>query len=642
MIYRWWGFIGFGLLPVLTAPAIALGGRSLPLTTSPLSQTPTPTASPPPNLDPATQLPANVALALTVDTTDATWATLSQFELFAKIADFTGASPSPSTLPFLPRGLNYQDTVQPWIGDAAIFALLSAPSPGSVTFSERAILIAPVANPEPVQGFINEVALYRDEAPNLASYKGVELWLWPEVKVSWDWPEADWPEADWPTENESEAFPLPTPISPQPLLPDPKITFPTRPGESDGYTIPGLAIARLDNYLLFANNVEVLKLWIEYQYPGGPTLAEHDAFLNMRSHPKAAGAMATLYGDVGELSKFKLGDTLSALPLPMPLPQPNLQDQATAARFLRGVTVETLIYPQAEGLRLQTRLNRNDFLPGFPATPADDDDDSILSLVPAPTYFLGSGRNLAGVWRETATALSLNEFAYNILESARSLVSFTLGLDLDTEILGWMDGEYTLFFFPSRTGLLNNLFPGANVEPALMLETRDRTTAEKALTAFDTFVGPDVARAVTVNQQPAVSWDLDMGNGLDSVLSHSWIADDTLVVTTGTGAITSLMNPNGFEPLTGHSTFINAIATLPHPNAGYFYANTGSTLSLIYSLLPLEPEDPFTQTIKSFLGTVHSLSMTSSSTSEYVQFDVLLGLATAEEREVLVEEMSGE
>ncbi|MEM8810659.1 MAG: DUF3352 domain-containing protein, partial [Cyanobacteria bacterium P01_G01_bin.38] len=94
----------------------------------------------------------------------------------------------------------------------------------------------------------------------------------------------------------------------------------------------------------------------------------------------------------------------------------------------------------------------------------------------------------------------------------------------------------------------------------------------------------------------------------------------------------NLLNPTGFEPLTEHTTFIDATASLPQPNDGYFYANAGSTLSLIYGLLPFEPGDPFAQTVKSFLGTFHSLSMTSSSTSEYIQFDVLLGLAQAEAR----------
>ncbi|MEO1402363.1 MAG: DUF3352 domain-containing protein, partial [Cyanobacteria bacterium J06635_1] len=586
-----------------------------------------------PILDPATQLPASVAFALMIDTTEATWATLSQFELFAKISDFTGAPPNPNTLPLLPTGLNYRETVQPWIGEAAIFALLRAPSPGSVTFSERAILIAPVANPEPATGFIDEVALYRGEDPEQTTYKGTDLWLWPESEVSFGWPEDNWPEDNWPEASPFPPSPRP-PFSPSPLLPEPEI-FQTRPNPSDdfAYTIPGLAIARVDNYLIFANDIETLKLWIEYQYPGGPTLAEHEAFINLRAHPEAVGAIATLYGDIGELSKFELGDTLTNVPSPLPLPQPNLRDQATAARFLKGVTVETLIYPQTKGLRLQARLNRNDFLPGFPATPADDDDDTILSLVPAPTYFLGSGQDIASLWRDAATALSLNEFTYNIIESARSLVSFTLGLDLDTEILGWMDGEYTLFFFPSRSGLFNSFFPGLNIEPALMLETSDRTTAEKALTAFDDFVGPTVATPIKINQQPAISWNVDNGSGAASVFSHSWVADDTLVLTTGSGAMGNLLDPNTFEPLTEHSTFINATESLPQPNNGYFYANAGSTLSLIYGLLPFEPSDPFAQTITSFLGSFHSLSMTSSSTSEYVQFDVLLGLAEAEARE---------
>ncbi|NEP15643.1 MAG: DUF3352 domain-containing protein [Leptolyngbya sp. SIO4C1] len=626
VIYRWWSLAGLGLLwmPTTAAALPPVLAAAEPAATSAVTQ-PGDQVS-----DLAALLPENTAFALALNTDPAVWQTLTQFELFAKLADLMGTAPNPGGLPFLPSGLDYRQ-IQPWIGRSALLAVLPVPSPGTVTFSERTLLIAPVAAENfEVQPLLAEIAALRGSQPEAFTYKGTPVWLWPTEDIS----DSASEQASSPGIRPERSVSMPL----RSLLPEPPLLPPA--ADSLGVTRPGLAVVQAGNYLAFADNLTVLQLWLEYQYPGGPLLSENAAFLRTNQEPAAESAIALLYGDVGELSKFSFADTFDPASLGIPVPDTGLREQAAAVRFLEDMTFDTLVYPQAEGLRLQARLYRNQFLPSFPVPSSGSEGESILSRVPAPTYLLGSGQDLAGLWREAAAALSLNELTRGFLETARSVVSFALGLNLDDDLLGWMDGEYTLFFFPSRTGLLNSVLPGLQVEVAVMFETSNRPAAETALAALDRLVGAAVSR-VTINQQPAVSWnfDLDGAAPTESVLSHGWVADDTLVLATGVGAMANLLDPPAFESLTEHSTFIDATASLLSENYGYFYVNAGATLSMVYSALALTPTDPDIQLVKSFLGTVSSFTATTSSTPDYVQADLLLGLAAANAREPLALEI---
>ncbi|MEM9807701.1 MAG: DUF3352 domain-containing protein, partial [Cyanobacteria bacterium P01_D01_bin.56] len=132
---------------------------------------------------------------------------------------------------------------------------------------------------------------------------------------------------------------------------------------------------------------------------------------------------------------------------------------------------------------------------------------------------------------------------------------------------------------------------------------------------------------------PVVNWQYDVNSdgAMDSVLAHTWITEDTLAFTSGTGAMERLVVPAGFNPLDGHSTFLNATESFPESNNGYFYVNMGSTLSFFYNLFGFnEATDPWAVDMRRYFGTVRSLSFTTSSSAQEFQMDALLGLAASE------------
>ncbi|NEQ55783.1 MAG: DUF3352 domain-containing protein, partial [Leptolyngbya sp. SIO3F4] len=307
------------------------------------------------------------------------------------------------------------------------------------------------------------------------------------------------------------------------------------------------------------------------------------------------------------------------------------------------LTFDVLVFPEEKGLHLEAHLYTEGALPDLPPSP--NADQSIFGLIPAATYMLGSGYDISGFWNDVSSAFSLSEVTGGLLETARSLVSLTTGLDLDTDILSWMDGEYSLFLFPSRSGLVNSVFPGAGLEAGVILETSNRPAAEIALEALDDVVGDEVAVAETLADYPVVNWNYDVNTDgvMDSVLTHTWITDDTLVFTSGSGAMERLVVPAGFNPLSDHGTFRSATESFPNPNNGYFYVNAGATLSFFYNLFGFnQATDPWAMDMKSYFGTVRSLSVTTSSSAQEFQVDALLGLAASEPAEETVEEEMSE
>ena len=626
-------------------------------------------------------LPAETPMALFFSADEADWEALQQFELFAKFAGFAdefmaGLAEGDSGLQ---APLTTPEGTERWQGNQFVVAALPDRSPRSIAVTDidrEIILIMPVVNEAALSPYKTSLETSRSEAPEKSTYLDAELWVWPTEERSYDYGyERDLPEVpheDWPAENLPATGPLIDSSKAQPPalnlnkaadagvptgLPSPG-DFEPEPNY-DTYTVEGKAIAFIDGYVLQATEPETLKKLLNYRQFDYARLSENPLFTRSE-YGQEEGAIARLYADLSEISKYNVDGSEFTPPSGAPFPgipdipglpgglpglpsvPSSLMRQETQAQIisaLKGITIEGIIYPQAEGIRLQGRFYGNNLLRSNP-TPELDYADSALEFVPAATYSFNSGRDIAGIWRQLARSLSLNETTRDYLQQGRDFVKTATGLDLDDELIGWMDREFVLFFFPSNEGALNSFSPGLGVEIGIALQTSDRPTAQNTLDTIDGLLS-FFAQPTTINGNPAVSWQAPTfgvtnpdAPPFTSYVSHSWISEDTLVITSGAGAMAQLLNPVGFAPISEHPTFLNATDTLAKPNNGYGYFNAGSSFSLIYSLitdwLEVPADDPFFQSVKSYLGTIRGAGSTTSSTAEYWQLDSLLNLAPAE------------
>ena len=606
----------------------------------------------------ASRLPENTPYAMFFSTQDGSLAALEQFELFARIADLTGGLTNPLGLPFLPLGFDAQYEGDPWAGEQSAIALLPETAPRRVSPTDldaKFYSLTQIVNQADFVDFVIAVETARAEAPELTMYQGAALWVWPARTASFS--DSDFEQPDVKSEAKSldnpsdEATKLARANSnPTSILPERSSDIygePTFGDSEDGYVVPGLAIAQIDNYAVIAANSQTVKDVIEYQLRAS-SLAENELFSRSQYHQQA-DALVHVYANMAETYKFDLSDRLpdfAQLPIPPGFPAlPAMPDffsvesRLLASRLTQGITIEAIAYPQSEGLRFQGRLYGNEVIRPV-ATPDLPEANSAIQYVPAPAYTLGSGRNLSQFWQRVASFLAVDQTTQGFLDQARFLVLSATGLDLDDELIGWIDQEIAFFSFPSNEGLLNSIFPGAGVELGLAVQTSDRPKAETALTALgevaQDFVSTEIAVDTRVNDSPAINWRIPAeGNDLEfSFLGHSWVSEDTVMFTSGIGAMGRVLNATAFEPLDEHPTFLNATRSLASPNNGYSYINASSSLSLIYGFVEdwfqIEPNDPFFTEAKSYLGTVRSLSGTTSSTTDYWQLDSLVNLAPAE------------
>ncbi len=628
-------------------------------------------------------LPDYTALMLLIDTSEATWQQLDQFQVFNLLEETFGFVPNPVSLPLLPYGLEFQTQVQPWIGDTAVLALLPANPGEGATLTDHLVMVAPIANPAAFAEQEAALMALREGEPEVETFAGTDIYTWPTPEPVPDaipeapegvGAEAASPEPNVPTPEPVQNFleppqsqypaqrPAPTlsfsnvvglPLTLSPKAETPPEDGPAEPVEMElpvptpSFVYQGLALAMLPDALVVAENSAAIKRFLTYRqtYRGEPlnpaeavpvkrsSLAESREFQRTLANRAETQALITIYGNALELLNYELPtEPLPGGDWPTPDANADLVQSLQAMNF--GGTLEGLVYPSAQGIQLRGRYYYDAVPYTLGLTPNRPGADSLLSLLPASTFLVASGYDLAGFWQGIASALEIaSEFTRNGLNFFRSGFTAATGLDLDRDVLAWMDGEFAITAIPATQT------PLVYVGLGMLVETSDRPTAENTLVALNQVManwGNTVAPR-TVNQQPVVSWEFTYP-GVDEALfpylsffSHGWPTDDTLAMMSGISPMSDIIAPSPHDPLADYFLFEQATASFPQPNNGYFYVNVGSTLSLIYSAFgfhgPGLGESYFFDQVKPILGSIRTLSATTAQTHRYLEVQGLVGLA---------------
>jgi hypothetical protein len=584
-------------------------------------------------------LPRNTAMVIAINTLEETWTELDRFRTFQLLSETFGLVPNPGGLPYLPYNIDYLTHIQPWIGDQAIVAIL--PSTGGMVgeMADHTVMLAPIRNQEAFAAYVQVLTESQPAAPTTETFRQTDILFWPgQYEEFEDNPDQtfDGGKTTFKTWSLTPTLNLPLQATASKALPQGNPTFDLDiPLPVPQPSATGVAIAILPDTLVAAETVDAIKTYLRYRQSGQGSLARNPQFQRTLAHPQQARALVTVYGNALELLNFPTPD-LPPFPGDWPLNggiPPASLETLQALNF--GGTLEALVFPSNQGLEFQGRFYYDNTPFTFGLTPRSPRADSVLEQLPASTYGLMSGRDLAGLWRQVSTVIDLmdDDFGFG-LDDIRDGFTALTGLDLDHDVFGWMDGEIALAAFPATETPFQALSPRLQLGLGLLLQTSDRTTATNTLSTADelfTTLGFGVMSA-TVNNQPVTNWDL--WSGWDSLpdaprqsfLSHGWVTEDTVAIVSGPGTMKRVMNPSPHDPLRSFPLFQNAIGQFPDPNNGYFYVNVGSTLTLVYQTFNLH-ETPEFAPFKPFLGSVRTLSATTTQTSDYLELDAHLGLA---------------
>lgn len=610
----------------------------------------------------ATALPEDTAMALTINTRPAVWSSLDRFRLFSMFLDVDAGEttrPGPGLLLLLK--VDYDEAVAPWVGDEVILALLpfADSEAGSPEIDDQLVMVAPIQDDQGIPAFMTAVeASMADRSFTRQVYDGVEILVWDPVLADPAETDFDGPvPVDPEQEAELERITSPSsdserdssvedlaagelaaeePIEAEAFAVDQTETIEATETDDDGLAEfpdapnsrviqPGLALGILPDYVVLGQNPQVVQAIIDQQR-AERHLGQQANFQRTVDNPRHERSLLSAYGDIGEILRHGLAvPTAETLPIPFPLPLPELTQADVDAIAAENITLELFVTPQPRGIEAQSRIYYGTPLPEA-VPPERALSDQLMTLMPGATALMFSGYDLARVWQGIAMTLEAIEPAQVGLDLFREGFTQFTGLDFDTDVMGWMDGEFALLLFPTRSGFFPSLSPDIQVGLGLMLQTSDRTTADNTLAVLTETL--DLFNIPTTTDRLDQTEITSVGIGpfpATDALSYGWANDNVLALSSGLGPTAQLIDPNHQDTLANHSTFRTATGSFPQPNQGYGYLNMGAILTGISPLI--DNDDPFFGEITRFLSTIHSLSFTTAYTEDYVQANFLSVLA---------------
>jgi hypothetical protein len=242
----------------------------------------------------------------------------------------------------------------------------------------------------------------------------------------------------------------------------------------------------------------------------------------------------------------------------------------------------------------------------------------VINQFPADTIALISGKGISRWW----TAINEQTKDYpefnQAVQQARTQLK-TINLDLDKEVLGWMDGEFGIAAIPSNQGLTASVGFGG----AFVFDTSDRKTAEATLAKLDELVK---AQKVNIAKRKAgdkdiTEWQVPQQGAL---ISHGWLDQDTVFLAVG-GPVTDAIAANKSPALDSSDSFKTIAGSLQKPNGGYFYLDMDKTMAIVNKFAaagqPIPPE------ASAVLNSIRGLGVTANSSDKSSsQMEMLLAL----------------
>jgi hypothetical protein len=305
--------------------------------------------------------------------------------------------------------------------------------------------------------------------------------------------------------------------------------------------------------------------------------------------------------------------------------QANLNlNEAAIAQSKRELDAMTLTGgTQKEGLRFEI----NTYLKSDNPNPLANNEAKVLSLLPQETFLLVSGVNLYQSWLSLVSQAKGNASSAQLVDQIRKGVKESTKLDLDQDILQWMNGEFAIAAIPNNQGILAN--PGFGF--VAIAQASDQNAAKTALEKID-----KAAQSSSVGLLPK-GVDLKPKQiGDKSVVT--WAIGNTNVATRGNldnnfvfwamGDLADTFVPKPARTLPESSSFQILTTGIPKSNGGYFFLNMTTALSLADRLLPPEVKsNPNFTEIRSILDAINGIAVTSTNVdAKTTRLDLLFTL----------------
>lgn len=321
-----------------------------------------------------------------------------------------------------------------------------------------------------------------------------------------------------------------------------------------------LSAALLDQrFLVITGDTQATERVID-TYQGKPSLATVKGFGDNLRKIANYRPFAQFYLNVPIASK------LAAAAPDRPLPAQVLTQLQNNQGLAGSVTLE------AEGIRLTGISWRNS--QSQRVLKVDKTDGIMQNRLPADTLMMLSHTNLQKLWEEYVLISEKNPLAPISPEKLRGNVKSLTGLDLDKDILSWMQGEFSVSVIPNSSN--NDYSQDYRAGLLLMVQARDSSTgeslrksAEASLKKLDEVMQNQYQFQIqpsTVAGKPVVNWITPL-NTLTA--THGWLDNDIAFLVVG-APITDKIIPKPEQTLASRESFQETVPQQSHTTTRFF------------------------------------------------------------------------
>lgn len=454
------------------------------------------------------------------------------------------------------NGMNYQRDIQPWVGNQITAAFL-LPAASDAKGQDKNIQ---PYNPEALAAGEQSTVMV---LPIAAPDKAQQLLSKPKVAAAQDWVDRDYKGV--------------------------KIR------EVHGQTEKAYAAAVLENrFVVVANDSKAIERVIDTS-KGKPSVAQTPGYGQALSHITSTNPFMHLYVNIPAATALTANNT--SQPIPPQVLAPLKSNQGLAAT----VSLE------AEGVRMQgvswlapNRKNR------FKVT---NNAERMPLLLPDDSVLVASGGNLKQLWQNyTQQPNDMPRQGIFDPETLRRGVTNLTGMDLDQDLIPWMNGEYALAVVSApAANESTNGSTGAKAGVMLLVQTTDRKAAEQTFKRLDELMKTRYRFQVSETQvegKPATKW---VSPFTALTVTHGWLDGNVAFLAIGP-ELASTIVPAPDQPLNDNPLFRQTTSTELTPNNGHFFIEV-DRLANANSNLPLPELPPENQ---AFLKAIRAIGVTAA------------------------------
>ncbi|MGL5083089.1 MAG: DUF3352 domain-containing protein [Microcoleaceae cyanobacterium] len=246
---------------------------------------------------------------------------------------------------------------------------------------------------------------------------------------------------------------------------------------------------------------------------------------------------------------------------------------------------------------------------------------TMLKRVPDNAIMVVSGGSLQKLWQDYTQGAQANPIApFNPEALVKSLKQSTT-LDLNQDILSWMNGEFALSLIPAPPEKDTPQKFSAGF--ALMAQVSNRNAAEEALKKLDESVKVQNFKVgeAKIQGKPITQWTSPYGG---FTVTRGWLENNVLFATLG-APIAEQFVPTPEVSITTDPLFKQTLPPEPNPNNGNFFLNVEQAFDRQNLSLPQLP--PHQQV---WVNAIQSIGVTAAVNNERTtRYDTFVRLKTA-------------